>query len=38
MGARPGSLYREFSGGAAPVPSLPELFGMMAQIRREHRN
>jgi glyoxylase-like metal-dependent hydrolase (beta-lactamase superfamily II) len=32
------TLYREFSGGAAPAASLPELFGMMAQIRRERRN
>jgi len=32
------TLYREFSGGTAPSPSLPELFGMMAQIRRAQPN
>ncbi|HEX4210036.1 MAG TPA: MBL fold metallo-hydrolase [Candidatus Binataceae bacterium] len=32
------TLYREFSGGTAPSPSLPELFGMMAQIRHSQRN
>jgi len=32
------TLYREFSGGAATAPSLPELFGMMAQIRRAQHN
>ena len=32
------TLYREFSGGAAPSPPLPELFAMMAQIRRAQRN
>jgi hypothetical protein len=32
------TLYREFSGGTAPSPPLPELFGMMAQIRRAQHN
>ena len=32
------TLYREFSGGTAPSLPLPELFGMMAQIRRAQRN
>jgi cyclase len=32
------TLYREFSGGTAPSPPLPELFGMMARIRQAQRN
>jgi cyclase len=31
------TLYREFSGGAAPMPSIAELFSLMAELRRNRR-
>ncbi|MGH7933200.1 MAG: MBL fold metallo-hydrolase [Candidatus Binataceae bacterium] len=31
------TLYREFSGGAAPAPNTVELFGMMAQLHQSRR-
>lgn len=31
------TLYHEFSGGAAPMPPIAELFGLMAELRRNRR-
>lgn len=31
------TLYHEFSGGVAPMPPIAELFGLMAELRRNRR-